>query len=31
MVYAQADISDEDKMTIINCGLRALNGKEIDL
>lgn len=30
-VYAQTNLSDEDKMTIINCGLKALDGKEIEL
>lgn len=30
-VYAQTTLSNEDKMTIINCGLKALDGKEIEL
>lgn len=30
-VYADTTLSDEDKMTIINCGLKALDGKEIEL
>ena len=30
-VYADKKLSDEEKIIIINCGLRALDGKEIDL
>lgn len=30
-IYAQTDLNNEEKMTIINCGLKALNGKEIEL
>lgn len=30
-VYADKKLSDDEKITIINCGLRALDGKEIDL
>ena len=30
-VYANAELDNEAKMTIINCGLKALDGKEIEL
>ena len=30
-VFARADLSEEDKVAVIHCGLRALDGKEIDL
>lgn len=30
-VYAQTTLSETDKMTIINCGLKALDGKEIEI
>ena len=30
-VYNTAELDNEEKMTIINCGLKALDGKEIDL
>lgn len=30
-VYAKAELNNEEKMTIINCGLKALDGKEIEL
>ncbi len=31
MVYAEQNLSSEEKMMIINCGLKALDGKEIEL
>lgn len=30
-VYAKAELDNEEKMTIIKCGLKALDGKEIEL
>lgn len=31
IVYNNAEFDNEEKMTIINCGLKALDGKEIEL
>lgn len=31
IVYNNAELDNEEKMTIINCGLKALDGKEIEL
>lgn len=30
-VYAKAELNNEEKMMILNCGLKALDGKEIEL
>lgn len=31
IVYNNTELDNEEKMTIINCGLKALDGKEIEL